>query len=78
MEFGDGCTRYELNTINPEVHHHHHLICLSCKKITEFKGDLLEDLEKAIGRQSGFKVVNHELKVFGYCKECLEKNLDKN
>ena len=70
MEFGDGCNRYELNTGNPKVHHHHHLICLKCKKITEFKGDFLEHLETEIAKKSGFKVINHELKIFGYCKDC--------
>ena len=24
MEFGDGCSRYEVNTTNPSEHHHHH------------------------------------------------------
>ena len=73
MEFGDGCSRYEVNTTDPTAHHHHHLICLSCGKVIEFEEDLLDDLEHKIASQSGFKIENHEAKFFGYCKECQEK-----
>ena len=70
MDFGDGCARYELNTVDPKIHHHHHLICLKCKKVIEFEEDLLEMLEAYIEKKSGFKIVNHEVKFFGYCSEC--------
>ncbi|MBQ7453825.1 MAG: transcriptional repressor [Selenomonadaceae bacterium] len=70
VDFGDGCARYELNTADPKVHHHHHLICLKCKKIIEFEEDLLDDLEETIADESGFQILNHEVKFFGYCKEC--------
>ena len=73
VDFGDGCARYELNTADPKTHHHHHLICLSCKKIIEFEEDLLDDLEADIAKKSGFKILNHEVKFFGYCSECLGK-----
>ena len=70
VEFGDGCTRYELNTADPNVHHHHHLICLKCKKVIEFEEDLLDELEADIAKKSGFQILNHEVKFFGYCKDC--------
>lgn len=70
MDFGDGCARYELNTVDPKIHHHHHLICLKCKKVIEFEEDLLEMLEAYIEKKSGFKILNHEVKFFGYCSEC--------
>ena len=70
IDFGDGCARYELNTADPNVHHHHHLICLKCKKVIEFEEDLLDELEEVISRKSGFKILNHEVKFFGYCKDC--------
>ena len=70
IDFGDGCARYELNTADPNVHHHHHLICLNCKKVIEFDEDLLDELEEVISRKSGFKIINHEVKFFGYCKDC--------
>lgn len=73
IEFGDGRTRYELSAANPELHQHHHLICLNCKKIIEFEEDLLDSLENFIQKKSGFQIVNHEVKFFGYCSECKDK-----
>ncbi len=73
MEFGDGCARYELNTADPNVHHHHHLICVKCRKVIEFEEDLLDDLEADIAEKSGFQILNHEVKFFGYCKDCRAK-----
>ncbi|MBQ7478901.1 MAG: transcriptional repressor [Selenomonadaceae bacterium] len=70
MEFGDGCSRYEVNAIDPDTHHHHHLICTKCGKVTEFEDDLLENLEQDIESKSGFRIMNHQVKFFGYCKEC--------
>ena len=73
VDFGDGCARYELNTTDPKVHHHHHLICLKCKKVIEFEEDLLDELEANIADKSGFQILNHEVKFFGYCSDCLAK-----
>ena len=73
IDFGDGCARYELNTTDPKIHHHHHLICLKCKKVIEFEEDLLDDLEANISKKSGFEILNHEVKFFGYCKDCREE-----
>lgn len=70
VDFGDGCARYELNTADPKIHHHHHLICLKCKQVIEFEEDLLEMLEAYIEKKSGFKILNHEVKFFGYCRDC--------
>ena len=70
LELGDGRSRYELNTADPATHHHHHLICLNCGEITEFNEDLLDDLEATILEKSGFMVMDHQVKFFGYCQEC--------
>jgi len=78
VDFGDGRTRYELSAANPELHQHHHLICLKCKKIFEFEEDLLDDLENFISKKSGFKIVNHEVKFFGYCSNCRNEALNEN
>ncbi|MEG6585598.1 Fur family transcriptional regulator [Dendrosporobacter sp. 1207_IL3150] len=75
MDFGDGRSRYEINEENSE-HHHHHLICLSCGKVKEFEDDLLETLENVIARKSNFKIVDHQVKFYGYCDECQNKCAD--
>ena len=73
IEFGDGCSRYELNKTDPNLHRHHHLICLKCQKVIEFDEDKLDELESEIAQKSGFEILNHEVKFFGYCRECRSK-----
>ncbi len=68
INFGDGRTRYELS--QQETHYHHHMICLGCGRVQEFDDDLLESLEKILTRQTGFRITDHQLKFFGYCREC--------
>lgn len=69
IEFGDGCSRYELSKAT-DGHHHHHLICLDCGEVIEFCDDLLEMLESAIEQKCGFQIADHEVKFFGHCAKC--------
>ncbi|SDW31342.1 Fur family transcriptional regulator, ferric uptake regulator [Tepidimicrobium xylanilyticum] len=69
VNFDDGYNRYELCN-DSENHQHHHLICLECGKVMEVKLDLLESLEKQIEEQNNFKIINHNVKFFGYCADC--------
>lgn len=69
IDFGDGRTRYEFRQLQ-EIHHHHHLICGKCGTVTEFKDTLLEALEKSIQEVHNFKITDHQVKFFGYCREC--------
>jgi Fur family ferric uptake transcriptional regulator len=68
MNFGDGRSRYEF--AQEKEHHHHHLICLSCGEVLEFTDDLLESLETTVVGKTGFKILDHQLKFYGYCKKC--------
>lgn len=69
VNFDDGCSRYELN-LDSEDHQHHHLICTKCGDVQEVKLDLLESLETQIEKEGNFRVVDHNVKFFGYCKDC--------
>lgn len=71
VNFDDGCSRYELD-LGTENHQHHHLICLKCGKVIEVKLDLLETLEIEIEKELDFKIVDHNLKFYGYCSDCKE------
>ncbi|AFS78352.1 ferric uptake regulation protein Fur [Gottschalkia acidurici 9a] len=73
VNFDDGCSRYELN-LDTDDHQHHHLICIKCGKVKEVKLDLLENLESEIEKEGDFKVVNHNVKFFGYCKNCEDES----
>lgn len=67
IDLGDGRARYELGD---EEHHHHHLICMRCGKVAEFDIDLLESLETLVFKRTGFEVIDHQVKLFGLCREC--------
>lgn len=71
----DGYLRYEIrsNDKGDIGHHHHHLICLECGNIDTFQDDLLETLETRIKENMGFEVVDHEVKLYGHCKQCRGK-----
>ncbi|MEG0355956.1 MAG: Fur family transcriptional regulator, partial [Lachnospiraceae bacterium] len=60
INLDDGCVRYEIGHLfDGEVkHHHHHLICKTCGKVTPFEDDLLEELEKHIEETNGFHVLD--------------------
>ncbi|HBC93425.1 MAG TPA: transcriptional repressor [Pelotomaculum sp.] len=70
IDFGDGRKRYELGAGLGHSHQHHHLICTQCGNIIEVNEDLLEELENRVCQQHEFTVTNHQLKIFGLCRNC--------
>ncbi|HIX63677.1 MAG TPA: transcriptional repressor [Candidatus Mediterraneibacter colneyensis] len=74
LNLDDGCVRYEIGHLlrGDARHNHHHLICRSCHKVIPFDGDLLDDLERHIEESVGFHVLDHELKFYGLCRECMK------
>lgn len=72
INLDDGFVRYEIGSVNAKdtKHRHHHLICLECGKVISFQDDLLEGLEKKILETTGFRVMDHEVKLYGRCVEC--------
>lgn len=79
INLDDGCVRYEIgHRVDEESKHtHHHLICKDCGKVLSFNDDLLEELENHIEKMTGFRVLDHELKFYGQCKDCAEKSAEK-
>ena len=80
LNLDDGYARYEIGNGDGKLknHHHHHLICLRCHDVISFQDDLLEELETSIKRQMEFEVVDHEVKLYGYCKKCREEMKECN
>ena len=72
INFDDGFVRYEMGSAHGhgQKHHHHHLICMKCSRVISFQDDLLEELEAKITATAGFRIVDHEVKLYGYCAEC--------
>jgi len=75
LNLNDGYVRYEIGSTNMDDvrHHHHHLICMECGEVFMFEDDLLENLEQTIQDTLGFVVNNHEVKLYGLCKNCNER-----
>ena len=69
-KFGDGHTRYELAD---SEHHHDHLICLDCGKITEFEEPAIEELQDRVATRYGFEVQAHKHELYGRCADCRRK-----
>ncbi len=67
VELGDRKKRFELSSHQ----HHHHLICLKCRKIEDIHLDNdLSKQEKIIEQTTDFLVTDHSLEFFGYCSNC--------
>ena len=59
-DFGDGRARYEES--NQE--HHDHLIDIKNGKVIEFSNQEIEELQKAIAKKHGYKLVSHRLELY--------------
>ena len=67
--FETGKAVFELN----EGSHHDHLVCVRCRRITEFTSDGIERLQDQIIRSYGFEMLYHSHKIFGLCRRCRKK-----
>jgi len=61
---------------NMEVHHH--LICLSCRRIDDLTDAALDSLAVSTRRTAGFHVLAHRVEFHGYCKECRDRTSNVN
>jgi len=50
--------------------HHCHLRCVKCGKVVEFVDESLRDLERRLGEENGFEIIDHRLDITGYCPDC--------
>jgi Fur family ferric uptake transcriptional regulator len=76
INLNDGFIRYEIAEDKNKIsgHHHHHLICTECGNVFSFEDDLLENLEEKISSKTGFEVIDHEVKLYGYCTNCKKEH----
>lgn len=61
-----GKALYEIN----HREHRHHLICVRCNNITPIKGCPLGEYEQQLEKQTGYKIIEHNLEIKGICPEC--------
>lgn len=60
---------YELNRFE----HKHYAVCLACHKIIAMDNCPMECFLPDI-QDAGFRVLGHNLEIYGYCNECDSKN----
>ena len=64
--FGENKAMYELDS----GEHHDHMICLACGHVEEFHNDTIETLQVEVTEKTGFKLIYHEMNLYGYCADC--------
>ncbi len=68
--FEGGHAVFELN----EGHHHDHLVCIKSGKVIEFTDPIIEERQKAIAKEHGFKMTDHTLVIYGISEEYQDDN----
>src|SRR5947207_12917592 len=53
-----------------EPAHHHHVVCSGCGRSVEFDDAGLAGMAAEVQRQTGYRVDQHRLELFGTCPEC--------
>lgn len=56
--------------IGCEPVHHHHVVCSSCGRACEISDADLQRVVRRIGRQTGYRIDDHRLELFGLCPAC--------
>jgi len=65
-DLGEGCRIYEYIADN----HHHHLVCLRCRRVVDVPDALLNPLRQTIQEQYGFAPCLEHIGLFGICPAC--------
>jgi Fur family ferric uptake transcriptional regulator len=58
-----------------EGEHHDHMVCVKCKKVSEFVDEGIEKRQHEVAEEAGFQMTDHSLTIYGVCKKCSEKEL---
>jgi len=53
-----------------ERSHHHHVVCSRCGRTTEIEDAGLRTFVGKVSRQTGFRIDEHRLELFGLCPAC--------
>ena len=69
MSVHHGTLRVEVND-----HPHHHLVCMSCKKIEDIDSEHIAPLHERGRLPKGFAVQRFSVDVIGLCARCRTKN----
>jgi Fur family ferric uptake transcriptional regulator len=54
-----------------EPAHHHHVVCSRCGRTNEIRDADLRGVVRRVAQQTGYRVDEHRLELFGLCPACL-------
>ncbi|MDI6729153.1 MAG: Fur family transcriptional regulator [Thermodesulfovibrionales bacterium] len=57
---------------DPNTEHHHHLICVKCKRIVDIHGDYKLPIPN--GERAGFEIIGNHIEFYGICPKCKKAN----
>ncbi len=72
LDVGGGSARYEPAMPDGE-HHHHHLVCDSCGRVTPFSDERLEQAIHDLGDRVDYRVGAHDVVLRGTCPACARR-----
>ncbi len=49
---------------------HHHLVCLGCGRVIEFRYPLARYVKRNVSEAKDFEIIDTEIRMTGYCPEC--------
>ena len=68
--------RFNDQTVYEHYHpesHHDHLFCVKCGAIVEFFDPRIENLQTENARRADFRLLRHQLNIYGVCQKCIEQ-----
>lgn len=69
LHFDEAHHHYEVKP----VAEHHHLVCLGCGRVIEFRYPLARSVGRNVAEARDFEIVEAEVQLRGYCPECSGK-----
>ena len=68
IDVGGDSAGYE--KVDPEGHHHHHIVCTDCGKVVPFEDKKLEEGDPRVSERDGFQIQSHDITLKGTCEDC--------
>ncbi len=68
LELAEGHKHYEIN--QPAPYHHHHLICIRCNQMVEFKNDSVLKIGDKTAKKEGYHLLDCQMTIHAVCPTC--------
>ncbi len=69
LHFDDAHHHYEVKSASE----HHHLVCLGCGRVIEFRFPVAHYIKKNVAGLKKFEIIDTEIRMTGYCSECRQR-----